>query len=232
MTFLKRPVVVVAILLCGSTAVWSQVRRGPYGGVYRGYPAAGWWGGFNYSGNIGVTPAESQARGYAETLRAQGEAYENVARGMVDYEKARSAYIENQKQWHETALERQQMGLAQREKYYANERAKRERREALAPKSEPPTLTESQYDRVTGAVQWPELLLAANYAADRKAIEELLSLRAHTGTTSVVNDQLYAAARAMQSKLKTQIHDVAPQAYLESRKFLDLLANEARRGSA
>lgn len=228
----SRPLIVAVTLLCGfSTAVWSQVHRGPYGGVRRAYPG-GWWGGLNYSGNIGVTPAESQARGYAEAVRAQGEAYENISRGMVDYEKARSAYIENQKQWHETALQRQEMGMAQREKYYASERAKRERRESMTATTPPPQLSDSQYDRATGHIQWPELLQLADYADDRKAIEELLMVRAQTGGTSVVNDNIYAAAKALQVKIKSKIRDVTPQVYLESRKFLDLLAADARRNQA
>lgn len=228
-----RCLMAVATLVCGfSSAVWSQVRVGPYGGIHRGYPYGGWWGGFNYSGNIGVTPAESQARGYAEAVRAQGQAYENVARGMVDYEKARSAYIANQKQWQETAQERQAMGLAQREKYFANERAKRDRRNAMATPTEPPTLSSSQYDRGTGHVEWPELLAGVDYADDRKAMEELLGVRAHTGGTSVVNDRIYDAAKAMQAKLKLKIHDVTPQQYLESKKFLEMLADETRRGNA
>jgi hypothetical protein len=233
MTVFSRLLLGTTLLLCGSTVVWSQIFRGPYGGVRRVYPAyPGWWGGFNYSGNIGITPAESQARGYAETLRAQGEAYENISRGMVDYEKARSAYIANQKQWHETALERQQMGLEQREKYYANERAKRERREAMNAQQTIPALSESQYDRATGHVEWPELLQAPQYAEDRQALEQMLDVRAQTGGAGAINDQIFAAARAMRTKLKSQIHDVTPQRYLESRKFLDLLANEARRSNA
>lgn len=226
------PLLIGLVLLAGgSTAVWSQVYRGPYGGVHRVYPGyPGWWGGFNYSGNIGVTPAESQARGYAEAVRAQGQAYENVAKGMVDYEKARSAYIANQKQWHETALQRQEMGMAQREKYYANERAKRERREGMNAEKAAPRLSDSQFDRSTGHLEWPELLQAMSYSDDRKAIEELLQVRAQTGGTTILNDQLFTAARAMQTKLKAQIHDVTPQRYLEARKFLDLLASEARVG--
>ncbi len=229
-----RCLVAVSILLCGfSSAVWSQVRVGPNGGVHRAYPyGGGWWGGFNYSGDIGITPAESQARGYADVVRAQGQAYENISRGMVDYEKARSAYIENQKQWQITAQERQDMGIAQREKYYASERAKRDRRNATTSTAAPPALSASQYDRATGHVEWPELLSAPDYADDRKAMEELLSVRAHTGGTTIVNDRLYDAAKAMQAKLKVQIQTVTPQQYLESKKFLELLASEARRGNA
>lgn len=226
----KRTFVVSAVLFCGlSTAVWSQIYRGPHGGIHRAYPG-GWWGGFNYSGDIGITPAESQARGYAEAVRAQGEAYQNVTKGMVDYEKARSAYIANQKQWQETAIERQQMGMAQREKYYANERAKRDRRAAMNSAAAPPKLADSQYDRATGHVEWPELLQAAGYADDRKALEALLMLRAQTGGTTIVNDNIYTAAKAMQTKLKAQIHDVTPQQYLESKKFLELLGSEVRNG--
>ncbi len=224
-----RLLICTALVVGGSTAVWSQVYRGPYGGVHRVYPGyGGWWGGFNYSGNIGVTPAESQARGSAEAVRAQGQAYEHVTTGMVDYEKARSAYIANQKQWHETALQRQEMGLAQREKYYANERAKRERRESMNSNSTAPRLSESQYDRSTGQLEWPDLLQEMKYDSDRKAIGDLLMVRAQAGSSAPLNDQLFTSARALQNKLKAQIRDVSPQRYLEARKFLDLLASEAR----
>lgn len=185
------------------------------------------WGGI-YAPNLGSTPAESYARGMADTMRAQGEAYQNIARGMVDYEQARSAYIQNQKQWQQTAMEREQLGLQRRQQYYAAQRASRQRYEAMAEATPPPRLSTEQYDRATGLVKWPEVLQSPDYADARKKIEELLVLKAHTGNTSAVNQKVYEGAKALQNDLKNHIRDLPPHGYIEARKFLDYLAQEAR----
>jgi hypothetical protein len=207
----------------GLSSTMAQVHIGvrrPYGGWH---PYGNWWGGINYSGPIGVTPAESYARGQAETLRAQGEAYKNAAAGMVSYEQARSEYIKNQEQWLQLQAERRQY----HDQKAAADRAQLQRRLA-APRPEPVRLTDAQFDRSQGTLEWPALLQAAAYEADRKQLEELVGVRHHTGDAGAVSEQIITLAKAMQTKLKGQIREVDPHQYLDARKFLDALVNEAR----
>ena len=221
---LIRTLIVAALLTTvGLSAATAQVRVGvrrPYGG-YRGY--GGWWGGLNYSGNIGVTPAESYARGQAESLRAQGEAYKSVSEGMVSYEQARSEYIKNQEQWLQLQAERRQY----HDQKAAADRAQLQRRLA-APRPEPVRLSDAQFDRSHGTLEWPALLQTPQFEADRKQLEELIAVRQRTGDTGNVSEQIINNAKALQTKLKAQIRDVDPHQYIDARKFLDALANEAR----
>jgi hypothetical protein len=185
--------------------------------------------GWGWKANFASTPQEGYARGMADMIRAQGQAAESAARAAIDYETARSAYIQNQKLWHETALQREQYGLQRREQYYAAQRAARDRRAAMAENAPPPTrLSSSQYDRASGLVKWPEALQTEAFAKDRAALEELLVVKAHTGHTGNINQKIYDAAKAMQARLKSQIRDLHPNVYLDARKFLDYLAAEAR----
>lgn len=190
----------------------------------------GWGWGWGWEGNFASTPQESYARGMADVIRAQAQAQESAARAAIDYETARSAYIQNQKLWQETAMQREQYGLQRREQYYASRRAARDRRKAMtaAEDAPPPRLSSSQYDRATGLVKWPEALQAQAFTPERTALEELLVVKAHTGSTVDVNQKIYDATKALQNKLKAQIRDLPPQLYLDARKFLDYLAAEAR----
>jgi hypothetical protein len=185
--------------------------------------------GQGWGSNFASTPAEGYARGMADVIRAQGQAYESATRGAIAYEQARSAYIQNELLWQQTAQERQREGYARREQYYANQRALRDRRNAMADHEPPPAkLSAMQYDRATGLVKWPDALQTEPFSGDRKGLEDLLVTRAHTGESSAVDRRIHDSALQMQARLKGQIRDLPPQSYLDSRKFLDLLAAETR----
>lgn len=214
------------IVLSGVVAADAQFVNRNYGN--RNYGYGGWWGGVGvYAGNLGSTPAESYARGQADVLRAQGEAYEAAARGAISYEQARSKYIENQQLWHEMQLERQRMGEQKRAEKQAADRAARDRRNANQPTTTPVTaLTDSQYDRVTGTVTWPVLLSDARFESLRKQLDEDLLLRAHVGATSENDEQIVKTTDALIAQLKADIKSLPPTDYIEARKFLNLLKNE------
>ncbi len=215
---------VVALVLGLAVVGDAQVRR--YG--YRG--GLGWgalYGGLG-AGYTGSTPAESYARGQAEMLRAQGDAYQAAAAGAIDYEQARGAYMENQKRWQEIQMERRKMGEQERQEHYAAQRAARDRRSVSAPPPAAMSLSDAQYDRGTGAISWPEVLQGDAFATGRAAIEELLKLKAHTGSTSDVNDRIYQSTSALLAQLKQQVKTLPPSGYIEARKFLTLLQSEVQ----
>ncbi|MBI1349059.1 hypothetical protein GC163_22535 [bacterium] len=203
------------------------------GQVYRNYgyrnPGyGGWWGGVGiYAGGIGTTPAESYARGQADVLRAQGQAYEAAARGAVSYEQARATYIENQERWHQIQMERQKQGEQARAEKQAADRAARERRQA---NQSPPTpqlaLSDSQYDRASGTVHWPLLLGDARFNTNREELEQELLLRAHVGSTLDNDARIVATTDALIAQLKADIKTLPPTDYIEARKFLNALKNE------
>ena len=224
----------------------AQINRGGVnrGGIYSGnrggvtfrYPVAGWWGMnaaagyYGGYGNMGSTPAESYARGQAEMIRAQGEAYKNAAAGAIDYEQARAVYLENQQKWQQIQFERKQMGEQKRAEEQAAQRAARERRQASNPTPPPAEISDLQYEPSTGNVTWPELLQGDQFTNGRKTLEELFKVKAHTGGTSDVNEQIFDAASALRTQLKSQVRQVSPNDYIEARKFLDQVIDDV--GSA
>lgn len=213
---------VVALVLGLAVAGEAQVRRYGYRG---GYGLGAFYGGFG-AGYTGSTPAESYARGQAEMLRAQGDAYQAAAAGAIDYEQARGAYMENQKRWQEIQMERRKLGEQERSEHYAAERAARARRNVSTPPPAAVTLSDSQYDRGTGTINWPEVLERDAFAKTRQDIEQLLRLKAHTGSTNQVNDQLADAVQEMLADLKKEVKSLPPSGYIEGRKFLTLLLSE------
>jgi hypothetical protein len=209
------------ILLATALTADSQVVVGPNGGVAPG----GWWSGGT---NFASTPQEGWARGQADLIRAQADAYETAARGAISYEQARTSYMENRLRWHQIALQRQQMGEEQRANKAAAERAARERRQATAVVKPPERLSDSLYDRTTGVIQWPELLMTSPFAEERALLDQALKLRAHTGDSFSVDQQILNLTTAMLDRLKSHIREVPSGSYLEARKVLDLLGKEMR----
>ena len=163
-----------------------------------------------------------------DLIRASGEALANLGSALVDHEAARRAYIENTKLWHAAVVEHQQLIDARRREIGAQRRAIRERRDAMSENAGPkPKLSPAHYDRAIGVVKWPEALQADHYAYERAVLDKLLAEKSYTGDPR--NDILiYDATTDLLAKLKTEVRVLPSFAYLDARKFLTLLADEAR----
>jgi hypothetical protein len=165
--------------------------------------------------------------GFADAIRATGEAYANIASGRIDVEVARRAYIENTKHWHAASVEHQQLIEERRKEANAARRASRDRRDAMAAHQGVERISGRHYDRATGIVKWPQALLSIDFAEERRDLEELLEERAYSGDPR--DDILvYYAASDLLEKLKTKVRDVPSFTYMDARKFLTLMASEAR----
>ena len=198
----------------GTRAVTAPFRYGAY--PYGAY------------GNSSSTLAEGASRGMADMLRARGQAEESRAKAMIDYEDARSKYIDNKAKWTKTKLEWQRMGKAACQEHYAKKREAREKYLAAKNTSTTTRLNPSQLDPTNGKVSWPDALKDAKYASQRNELDELFVLRAHTGTTPDLSSRVHQAARKIQSQLKSDIRKIPANEYIAARKFLDGLAREAQ----
>lgn len=185
----------------------------------------GWWGRW-YGG--ATTPYGDYARGMAAVLRARGLAAENYTRAQINYQEARSRYIDNQKKWLETYYARKQMGEAARQERFDRIRAERQRYSAWQAEHSEPRLTLSDLEPVTGKLDWPAALQSAEFADLRRELNRLFELRAQTDSTPRISQQIYDKARAMQGLLKEKIRDIPTDQYIAARKFLDRMAHEAR----
>lgn len=200
------------------SAVGLGLRLYPYGYGY-GYPY-----GYGYGG---TTLYGSYAHGMADVIRARGQAAENISRAQINYQEARSKYIDNQKKWFETYQERKRIGRA-------NKQADDERRQASAlryqeylRKQKHPRLTPSELDPTTGKLSWPLALQAPEFADGRRELDQLFKLRAQTGTTPELTKKIYDKAQDMRLQLLDKVSKLPAREYMESRRFLERMAHEA-----
>lgn len=235
----------VLLAITAMAAIGSSVSAQRIGGVgnvgnignIRGFApgaaAAPWFigSGYGYGAYGGTTAAQSYMQGQAEVIRAQGAAYQAAARGAVDYEQARAAYMENQQRWHEMQLQRQREAAASRDEYFAAQRAARERRQANQPSKVSDTLSDTVYNRATGEVVWPTLLQQDLFKDSREELGNLLRTKAHTGSVDNIDEQIVQAAAVLREQLRQQIRSVTPHDYIDARRFLDQLTDEIQAGA-
>ncbi|MCC6143791.1 MAG: hypothetical protein IT368_08285 [Candidatus Hydrogenedentes bacterium] len=167
----------------------------------------------------------------ADMTRSQGMYNVMTSAAMVNYEQARSKYIENQKQWTEVYMMKQRVVQAEHARQLEEARARNARiaeYKANSPSSLPSRLNSSELDPSTGKITWPSALNRDSFASQRLEIEELFTARAHTGTTSELTEAINKKVRGMQEQLRKHIREIVTQEYLEARKFLDRLSLEGR----
>ncbi len=199
----------------------AQFRRGRW---YRP-PVAGY--GYGYGG-YSSTPIEGARRGMADVIRAQGEAAVNVTQGMINYEDARSKYIDNKMKWTETYWARKRLGESEIRADYDKKYDAIRRHLATKESGAPPRMTPSQVDPATGKIYWPTALEASVYDTNREKLEELFLLRAHTSRTPDLAAEISNTASEMQDQLKSNIRGMDANEYISARKFLESLAHEGR----
>lgn len=216
------------ILPLGLVAGLASAALAQYGDTRVGWGVATPWGGWgwNYSGPLGSTPAESYARGMADLTRARGEAYANAARGAIDYEAARKSYIENQQLWQESMQERRRMALSEREADTAQRLASRDRWLATRDQPGPETLSEAKYDKETGHVEWPTGLQGDEFAPLRNSISQGLEILGRTSGHGDTATRAVEEINALQANLKAKITQMDAGEYIEARKFLDSLRSQ------
>lgn len=200
---------------------------------YYGYPRYGVvWNPFGYYpygyGYGGTTLAGDVRRGMAQMIRARGLAAENYSRAMVNYQQARSRYIENQKKWLQAYYQRRELGEAHRRAENERRRASRDRYLAALSKQQPERMSPSQLDPNTGKIDWPSALRSSDFDDLRGEIDRLFYVRSHTDTTAGIAVQVREKTRAMHAILKGKIRDLPTDDYIAARTFLALLATEAR----
>ncbi len=178
----------------------------------------------NYTSN----PVEGARYGMADVIRARGEAAETTTGAMINYEQAKSAYIDNTHKWTETYWKRKRLGESEIQKDLDKQRATTDYWRAHRESGAPPRLTPSQLDPTTGKIYWPNTLLDPVFARGRQEIEELFVLRAHTTSEPTLSRQVRTLSIEMQNELRKHIRDMTPNEYTATKRFLDSLAYESQ----
>ncbi len=178
--------------------------------VYGAYPA--------YAG--GTTAAGSAMTGMANAISAKGNYNLSTSAAAINMTQAQSNEMQNHMQYENTYFQMQQTNKA----YQEAQRGPRPTEEQLvriARENAPQPVSPSQLNPTSGKINWPSVLQEDGFAPDRALLEQLSAKKAAQGSLSI-SDQMTArkTIESMFAALKSQIRDLPPQDYMESRTFL------------
>lgn len=223
----------LATLFCTSLTVAQFVGRSAAGlggvrpgrgavGVGLGYSlGGGWWPGANYGG--ATTAAGSYASGMSQVIRAQGEYNAYTAKAMIDYQEAKSKYIDNREKWTETYFQMKEQNQAKQAEKAERSRTTPASLTAAAKAAAPKLLGPDALDPINGQIEWPDILRDASYEKSRTELDRLFELRAKTSGGADTTQRIRQACREMQGTLKVNISKVSANEFMSARKFLDSL---------
>jgi hypothetical protein len=211
--------VVLGLSRCCEAVVFRPfVGFGGYGMGYGGY-------GYGYGGG---TVAGNYMNGMSNVIRAEGQYNLLTAQAAVNNEEARSRYLDNKKKWHEIYLQSREARDKRVAEQFARSKHSPEVLAAAAASDLPHKLSSEVLDPVTGQITWPEVLLGAEFADQRKEVEQFLELRAKTSHTDETGEKIRAAAAKMSEMLRKNVQNIPANEYMAGRKFLDSLVYAVR----
>jgi hypothetical protein len=184
--------------------------------------------GFSY--HHASTALEGALRGQAAVTHAAGNYWLSVSQAMICHEIARGLAIENDQAWITFRTSNRQRILAGRDrrkaaKHGINEANRQAKYQAAY------ELTSHQFDRVTGVVEWPQLLRNTEYDGSRSTVEPLIRERLECPDDSQSTTALVRELKLARLALRDQIGTVSPKEYISAQKFLVGLLYETEYGA-
>jgi len=209
---------------------WAQSETQPVQPIQPVSPSGG---GGNYYGYPGYyhssTAAEGAMRGMADMVRSQGQANLDNSAAAINYGIARSQEMDNYKKGVDTYFQARQAN----KQYRDAERGPPPTMEQLvrfAQMGKPKPLSPSELDVITGDIAWPMVLQEDAYAKDRETIQAAFAGRSAGGAMGLSDlTTVRKTTDSMLAQLKDNIRDLPPDAYMQSKRFLESLAYEAGR---
>ncbi|MGA2796096.1 MAG: hypothetical protein ABSE63_00820 [Thermoguttaceae bacterium] len=190
----------------------------PAPSIVNGY--GGWSG---YGGTGASTAAGSAMNGMASVISAKGNYNLSTSAAAVNMTQAQKQEIQNRQQWTNTYFDMRATNRAAR-KAEEGPQPTMEQLARMAHDGAPKPLTSSQWNPVTGTVNWPALLEQDQFTSQRAELEQLLAKQAKYGMLDY-SDQMKArqTIETMFAGLKAQIRDVPPQDWAASQTYLKSL---------
>jgi hypothetical protein len=161
--------------------------------------------------NNASTVGEGYQRGMASVISASGEAALNASQARINNQDAYSQAIDNSVKSVNAFWEKKDIYSERQQQEFAKIQGKRS---AYMERHGLGYLTPEDFDRTTGAINWPKVLTQTDYNQYRNIYDELFKARAYNG--ALTGDQYMQAKsvskewRAMLSKQK----DVYPSSIL------------------
>jgi len=166
--------------------------------------------------------------GYTSPLQGMAAVINANSNAALKYEETRSKYIDNRLKWQKAYYEMTSNYQTHVEERNTRQVAVRDQWLENRTSGAPARLSPSQFKPSTGNITWPEALQGDDFAADRKRIEELFELRAHSSGGTHVSHEIRLKADDMLTSLKQHVTEIAPNEYVSARKFLDSLSYEVQ----
>jgi hypothetical protein len=162
--------------------------------------------------------------GAAQVIRAQGDYNALTTQGMINFEMARSGYIDNAVKWSQFYSRMREANEVYKRQKLEQNRHSPEVLAKVAASDVPRALNSDELDAVTGRINWPEVLMDDQYAALRSDLEHLFQLRAWTTTrTTVTGLKIHEDTRQLLELLRRNIENMPASDYIAARKFIDAL---------
>jgi hypothetical protein len=182
-----------------------------------------------YYNNKASTVGESWARGMSDVIRSQGEANLRNSQAAINAEEARSRYMDNRLKYTQTYFENRRMNR----EYRAAERGPRitqQQAERIARERAPKRASANDLDPITGGLSWPRALTEEQYEPYRTKLEELFEQRARQGGAIGMDTyrEIESAGDELLAALLGNIRTYSPGDYMDAKKFVERLQNEAR----
>ena len=177
-----------------------------------------------------TTEAGSTLEGAGAALSGAGQYNLNTAIGARYLEEARAKHIQN----YRNAIDARYAIKRAHDTYiaekYGQERMTPELLSRVIQAKLPDRLSAAEYNRRTGDLDWPAILMAPEFAADRQAIEQAFAQRRpeDVGTMSVFYRDVSQRAQRMYGTMLSQIDSLSTADSIAARKFLKSVEFEAR----
>jgi hypothetical protein len=199
-------------------------------GFFAGFPGGGYSGyiGSGYESDPASTAKQAFDYGVARTIRAESEYLLHASEAALNMQEVYSRRMDNWKKWVATYFEVKRINQCARDA---------ERGKPLTPADylrmsemgRPRRMTPSEMQVVTGEIAWPVVLHDEAFTPARDLLGHYFADRASQGVMTLdelVNTE--ETSRFMLDSLRDRITEYPPDAYMNSRRFVENLAYEAR----
>ncbi len=179
--------------------------------------------------NHASTIAEGYMNGQARIIQAAGQTNYLNSIAAVNYQEARSKWIDNNKKYVTSYYETRIYNKEMRDRY-AKRPPTKEQWDKVISASLPDALTSQQYDRNSGKITWPHVLRTAEYDAFRNRIDELIFSRSpeNDGDGSPFQREVASLVDGMKMLLKTNLYTITDTQYADAKAFLNSLDYEVK----
>jgi opacity protein-like surface antigen len=184
------------------------------------------YGGYGYHSS---TYEEGVLRGLGDLARSIGQADYMSSLAGINRQESVSRYLDNKEKYAETYFRMQQINRAAREAQRPQPLSP-EQYATLAKKQAPDRLSDADYNRALGRLNWPAVLSGKDFAAERAALDRAFAGRtAHdVGVSTAFHGDVRKLTAAMQDKLQAEISSMGTLEFIAAKKFLTGLAYESQ----